>query len=89
MQYHKIRPGQSKVRISRSEFIRTYNSAHNPSMAMKPIFSLNFMFDRLARFYVFLNDKLFYVKDFLNLPQGFLPVNTLIQYTLKKIPPFL
>ena len=26
MQYHKIRPGQSKLRISRTEFIKAYNS---------------------------------------------------------------
>lgn len=25
MQYHKIRPGVSKLRISRSEYIRAYN----------------------------------------------------------------
>lgn len=35
MQYHKIRPGQSKLRISRSEFIRTYNNL--PILAMKPL----------------------------------------------------
>lgn len=27
MQYHKIKPGQSKLRISRSEFVRAYNTA--------------------------------------------------------------
>jgi hypothetical protein len=26
MQYHRIKPGLSKVRISRSEFIKAYNS---------------------------------------------------------------
>jgi hypothetical protein len=25
MQYHRIKPGQSKVRISRTEFIKAYN----------------------------------------------------------------
>lgn len=25
MQYHKVRPGVSKLRISRSEFIKAYN----------------------------------------------------------------
>lgn len=35
MQYHKIKPGQSKVRISRSEFIKTYNST--PIIAIKPL----------------------------------------------------
>lgn len=35
MQYHKIRPGHSKLRISRTEFIKAYNSA--PAvLAMKP-----------------------------------------------------
>jgi len=27
MQYHKVRPGQSKLRISRTEFIKAYNDA--------------------------------------------------------------
>ena len=35
MQYHKIKPGQSKIRISRTEFIKAYNSL--PMVAMKPI----------------------------------------------------
>ena len=35
MQYHKIQPGKSKVRISRSEFIRTFNGAQ--IIAMKPL----------------------------------------------------
>ena len=34
MQYHKIRPGQSKLRISRTEFIKAYNSA--AMLAIKP-----------------------------------------------------
>lgn len=35
MQYHKIRPGLSKVRISRTEFIKAYNSVQ--MLAVKPI----------------------------------------------------
>lgn len=35
MQYHKIKPGESKLRISRTEFIRTYNSVY--ILAMKPL----------------------------------------------------
>jgi hypothetical protein len=35
MQYHKIKPGQSKLRISRAEFIKTYNSSN--IVAMKPL----------------------------------------------------
>jgi hypothetical protein len=35
MQYHRIKPGQSKSRISRNEFIRAYNSAH--ILAMRPL----------------------------------------------------
>lgn len=35
MQYHKIKPGKSKERISRNEFIRAFNSAH--IIAMKPL----------------------------------------------------
>jgi len=27
MQYHKIKPGQSKLRISRTEFIKAYNDS--------------------------------------------------------------
>ena len=27
MQYHRIKPGQSKLRISRTEFIKAYNEA--------------------------------------------------------------
>lgn len=27
MQYHRIKPGQSKLRISRQEFIKAYNEA--------------------------------------------------------------
>ncbi len=35
MQYHKVKPGYSKLRISRAEFIKAYNSAN--IVAMKPI----------------------------------------------------
>ena len=35
MQYHKIKPGHSKVRISRTEFIKAYNSIQ--MLAVKPI----------------------------------------------------
>ena len=35
MQYHKIKPGISKLRISRNEFIKAFNSAH--IIAMRPI----------------------------------------------------
>jgi hypothetical protein len=35
MQYHKIRPGHSKLRISRAEFIKAYNSVQ--MVAMKPV----------------------------------------------------
>lgn len=35
MQYHKIKPGVSKQRISRSEFIRAYNEL--PILAITPM----------------------------------------------------
>jgi len=35
MQYHRIKPGQSKVRISRAEFIKTYNDAR--ILAINPL----------------------------------------------------
>ena len=35
MQYHKVRPGQSKQRISRTEFIKAYNEV--PILAVKPL----------------------------------------------------
>ncbi|HEY4655613.1 MAG TPA: hypothetical protein VIH22_13920 [Cyclobacteriaceae bacterium] len=35
MQYHKIKPGDSKLRISRAEFIRAYNEL--PIIAIKPL----------------------------------------------------
>jgi len=35
MQYHKVRPGHSKLRISRTEFIQAYNDAE--IIAMRPL----------------------------------------------------
>ncbi len=35
MQYHRIKPGISKQRISRQEFIRAYNDA--PILALRPL----------------------------------------------------
>lgn len=35
MQYHKVRPGQSKLRISRTEFIKAYNDT--TILAVRPI----------------------------------------------------
>ena len=35
MQYHKIKPGESKERISRTEFIEVFNTAR--ILAMRPI----------------------------------------------------
>lgn len=35
MQYHRIRPGQSKLRISRSEFIKAYNEG--AVLAIRPL----------------------------------------------------
>lgn len=35
MQYHRVKPGHSKLRISRSEFIKAYNEA--PILAMRPL----------------------------------------------------
>jgi hypothetical protein len=35
MQYHKIKPGQSKLRISRSEFIKAYNETQ--IIALRPL----------------------------------------------------
>lgn len=34
MQYYKVRPGLSKIRVSRSEFIKAYNDS--TILAMKP-----------------------------------------------------
>jgi hypothetical protein len=35
MQYHRVKPGQSKLRISRSEFIKAYNEGQ--VIAIKPL----------------------------------------------------
>jgi hypothetical protein len=35
MQYHRVKPGYSKLRISRSEFIKVYNEA--AILAMRPM----------------------------------------------------
>ena len=35
MQYHRIKPGQSKLRISRTEFIKAYNDSH--ILAINPL----------------------------------------------------
>jgi len=35
MQYHRIKPGKSKLRISRTEFIKAYNDAQ--IVALKPL----------------------------------------------------
>lgn len=35
MQYHKVRPGHSKLRISRTEFIQAYNDSE--IIAMRPL----------------------------------------------------
>ncbi len=35
MQYHRIKPGESKLRISRIEFIKAYNDKQ--IVAMKPL----------------------------------------------------
>ncbi|MEI9921703.1 MAG: hypothetical protein WDO14_23365 [Bacteroidota bacterium] len=35
MQYHKVRPGHSKLRISRTEFIQAYNNSE--ILAIRPI----------------------------------------------------
>lgn len=35
MQYHRINPGQTKVRISRSEFIKAYNDS--AILAIRPL----------------------------------------------------
>lgn len=35
MQYHKIKPGISKLRISRGEFIRTFNTSQ--IIAVRPL----------------------------------------------------
>ncbi|MBT1701684.1 hypothetical protein [Chryseosolibacter indicus] len=50
MQYHKIKPGQSKLRISRIEFIKAYNSAN--IVAMRPIQEKDSETDFQFEFYV-------------------------------------
>ena len=35
MQYHRIKPGQSKVRISRTDFIKAYNESQ--ILAINPL----------------------------------------------------
>jgi hypothetical protein len=35
MQYHRIKPGQSKLRISRQEFIKAYNDSN--ILAINPL----------------------------------------------------
>lgn len=35
MQYHRIKPGQSKLRISRTEFIKAYNDSN--ILAINPL----------------------------------------------------
>ena len=50
MQYHKIKPGQSKLRISRSEFVRAYNSAL--ILAIRPLPLANNETDFQFEFYV-------------------------------------
>lgn len=50
MQYHKIKPGQSKLRISRTEFIRTFNAAR--IIALAPIQSSGNETDFQLEFYI-------------------------------------
>jgi len=50
MQYHKIKPGYSKLRISRFEFIKAYNSAQ--LIAMKPVQSQGSETDFQLEFYI-------------------------------------
>jgi hypothetical protein len=50
MQYHKIKPGHSKLRISRTEFIRTYNAAE--IIALRPIQSSGNETDFQMEFYI-------------------------------------
>ena len=49
MQYHKIRPGHSKIRISRTEFIKAYNSIQ--MIAVQPIQSQGNETDFQIEFY--------------------------------------
>jgi len=50
MQYHKIKPGFSKLRISRVEFIKAYNSTQ--LIAMKPVQSQGSETDFQIEFYI-------------------------------------
>jgi hypothetical protein len=50
MQYHKIKPGYSKLRISRVEFIKAYNSAQ--LIAMNPVQSKGSETDFQIEFYI-------------------------------------
>ena len=51
MQYHRIKPGQSKQRISRTEFIKAYNDSQSWLLILCsyevriPFFNLSFMSD--------------------------------------------
>lgn len=48
MQYHKVKPGFSKLRISRSEFIKAYNQGNMvairplPLVGQEAVFQLEF-----------------------------------------------
>lgn len=37
MQYHKIKPGHSKLRISRTEFIKAYNTSTMLAIRPSPV----------------------------------------------------
>lgn len=50
MQYHKIKPGSSKVRISRTEFIKAYNSIQ--MIAVQPIQTQGNETDFQIEFYI-------------------------------------
>jgi len=50
MQYHKIRPGHSKLRISRTEFITAYNSTQ--MIAVNPIQARGNETDFQIEFYI-------------------------------------
>ncbi len=50
MQYHKIQPGRSKLRISRAEFIRAFNNS--AIVALNPLPIKNNEVDFQIEFYV-------------------------------------
>lgn len=50
MQYHKVKPGQSKLRISRNEFIKAYNTAQ--IVSLRPLQSPGNETDFQLEFYV-------------------------------------